>query len=124
LIWFKEMNLLEKLAVRLFPARRRKYEQDLQRAIQYLVSHPEAPCVIEGTVMPHCQICLAESPNHAPFCPGARCETPQAFDIQALQSQIIDLQTRVRQLELALDALSISKNSVPPRREVRGEQIH
>jgi hypothetical protein len=49
---FKEMNLWEKLAIRLFPGRRRKYEQDLKRAIEYLVNHPEAPCVIEGEVIP------------------------------------------------------------------------
>jgi len=67
--------------------------------------------------MPHCQLCLHESPNHAPFCPvatgalvqggqGFQAVTPQAFDIQALQAQISELRERVRLLELALDALS------------------
>jgi plasmid stabilization system protein ParE len=53
MISLNEMNLCEKLAIRLFPARRRKYEQDLRKAIEYLVDHPEAPCAIEGTLIPN-----------------------------------------------------------------------
>jgi plasmid stabilization system protein ParE len=49
---FKEMNLWEKLLIRLFPARRRKYEKELREAIEYLMNHPEAPCAIEGEVIP------------------------------------------------------------------------
>jgi hypothetical protein len=53
MISFKEMSLWEKLAIRLFPARRRKYEKELREAIEYLMDHPEAPCAIEGTVIPN-----------------------------------------------------------------------
>jgi hypothetical protein len=83
----------------------------------------------------HCQLCLQESPRHAPFCPvatgapvrggaiicavcgghngthvwagagscpGARYETPQAGDIQALQAQITELRTRLDRLEVIM----------------------
>jgi hypothetical protein len=53
MISFREMNLLEKLLIRLFPGRRRKYEKELREAIEYLMRHPEAPCDIEGTVIPN-----------------------------------------------------------------------
>jgi hypothetical protein len=51
MISFKEMNLWEKLLIRLFPDRRRKYEKELREAIEYLMYHPEAPCSIEGEVI-------------------------------------------------------------------------
>ena len=53
MISFKEMSLWEKLLIRLFPARRRKYEKELREAIEYLVRHPKAPCKIEGTIIPN-----------------------------------------------------------------------
>lgn len=53
MISFKEMNLWEKLLIRLSPSRRRKYEQELRKAIEYLMRHPEAPCSIDGTVIPN-----------------------------------------------------------------------
>jgi hypothetical protein len=53
MISFKEMNLWEKLLIRLFPARRQKYEHELREAIEYLMRHPEIPCAIEGTVIPN-----------------------------------------------------------------------
>jgi hypothetical protein len=53
MISFKQMNLWEKVAIRLFPACRRKYEHELREAIEYLVRHPEVPCTIDGTVIPN-----------------------------------------------------------------------
>jgi hypothetical protein len=53
MISFKEMNLWEKLLIRLIPARRRKYEKELREAMVYLMDHPEAPCAIDGTVIPN-----------------------------------------------------------------------
>jgi plasmid stabilization system protein ParE len=52
-ISFKEMNLWQKFLIRVFPSRRRKYEKEIREAIEYLMDHPEAPCAIDGTVIPN-----------------------------------------------------------------------
>jgi hypothetical protein len=46
MISFKKMTLWEKLAFRLFPARRRKYEKEMKEAIDYLMAHPERPALL------------------------------------------------------------------------------
>jgi hypothetical protein len=52
MIAFHRASIWQRL-VRLWPARRRQQDADMAAAIAYLVDNPDAPCVVEGQLIPH-----------------------------------------------------------------------
>lgn len=53
MITFSRRSLLEEIKYKIFPSYRKEVDAKTKEAIRFLVSHPEAPCVVEGYLIPH-----------------------------------------------------------------------
>ena len=53
MIGLKRITPWQAFIKRVFPARRRKCEAGLREAMRWLMEHPEAPCAIDGVVIPN-----------------------------------------------------------------------
>jgi hypothetical protein len=52
MITFRKRTFVEKL-LRLIPSYRRRMDRQLYEAIKFLVENPDAPCMIDSTIVPN-----------------------------------------------------------------------
>lgn len=52
MIGFKRMPLWKRILIRISPKARKRYQAEMREAIEYLMKHPEAPCSVDGEIIP------------------------------------------------------------------------